>query len=518
MTETGRGGVRSLVEWLAATTGRAVHAFERAPESHAPLRRLLKHFPGMAYRRGTDAAWTLEFVSSGVRILTGFEPTDLTGGPVGYRDLVHPDDRSGVEEAVRRAALSGTGFCVEYRIRRVDGRERHVADHGYPVLDPAGELEAVEGWVLDVSDLYARRESQFRALVEQSLAGVYIIIQEGRFRYANPRLAEIFGYTVEELLALPSIAEVIHPDDRGLVAENLRRRLEGEVDELRYEFRATRRDGDVRVVEVHGRRVEVDGAPAVMGTLLDVTERKRRERRYHEAQMMEALGRLARGVAHDLNNFLAVIKSTAELAMLDRPGDEALAADLKEIVAAAERGAALSKQLTRFGRSRTERPAPVSLATGIEELRPVLERLLGKEIRLDVTADPDLPPVPIDPTQADEIVMNLVVNARDAMPEGGRIHVHIHEEVPEAQAPEPGRPAPPRVVLEVTDTGVGIPPENLRRIFEPYFTTKGSRGTGLGLANVWRIVTDAGGEVDVRSVLGEGSTFRITLPAAPPHA
>jgi PAS domain S-box-containing protein len=473
----------------------------------------------MVYRRGCDVAWTLEFASPGARALTGVPPSDLVGGRrVGYRDLVHPEDRSRLAEAVRQAALSGTTFGVEYRIRGVDGRERRVSDHGYALLGAAGEVEAVEGCVFDVTekkkldDRSASRESQFRALVEQSLAGVYVI-REGRFEYANPRLAEIFGYSVEELLALPSIEEVIHPDDRGRVAENLRRRLEGEVDELRYEVRALRRDGALRVVEVHGRRIQIEGAPVVMGMLLDVTERKQREWRYHEARMMEALGRMARGVAHDLNNFLAVIKSTAEIAMLDRPGDEALAGDLRDIVAAAERGVALGKQLARFGRTRTDVAGPVSLAATIEELQPLLERLLGKDVRLEIAADPDLPFVPIDPTQADEIVMNLVLNARDAMPGGGLVRVRVYGELTATANQGAGVPANGRVILEVSDTGVGIAPDHLRRIFEPYFTTKGSKGTGLGLANVWRIVTDARGEIEVGSVLGEGSTFRIALPA-----
>jgi two-component system cell cycle sensor histidine kinase/response regulator CckA len=506
--------VRSLVERL----GWARVGLAGVPEGDEALRRLLKGFPGMAYRRRNDAGWTLELVSPGARTLTGFDPHDLLGSRrIAFRELIHPGDRERVEAAVLDAARSGSGFSVAYRVRRVDGGERRVLDSGRPVLGLDARIEAVEGWVTDAAAPHeaaehsANREDQFKALVEQSLTGVYIV-REGRFVYVNPHLAEIFGRSVDDLLALPSVGEVVHTDDREFVVENVRRRIEGEIDELRYEFRILRKDGQERVVEVHGRRITMDEGPAVMGTLLDVTERKRREHRYHETQMMEALGRLARGVAHDLNNFLAVIKSTAELAMLERPSDLALSDDLREIIGAAERGAALGRQLTRFGRTRTAPLTPVSLGALVMDLQPVLERALGGDVALRVAIDPHVPPVPVDPTHADEVVMNLVLNARDAMPNGGSIEITVTHEVFPRDPELPASPPAPRVVLEVSDTGTGIAPEHLRHIFEPYFTTKGEKGTGLGLANVWRIVTDAGGRVEVESSRGQGSTFRVLLP------
>ncbi|MGE0160860.1 MAG: PAS domain S-box protein [Gemmatimonadales bacterium] len=519
MAETAKGVVRSLVERLAAKAGRRTDTSEHAAERDALLRRLLTGFPGMAYRRRPDAGWTLEFASPGVRTLTGFDPHDLVENRrVAFRDLVHPDDRRRVEAAVDEAFRSGSGFAVAYRLRRVDGGERRVVEYGQPVVGLRGELEAIEGCMADVTaheelaERSASREDQFRALVEQSLTGVYVV-RDGRFQYVNPTLAKVFGYSEEELLALPSVGAVIHPDDRALVSENVRRRLTGEIDDIRYEFRIVRKDGQERVVEVHGRRVTTPDGPALMGTMLDVTGRKWREQRYHETQMMEALGRLARGVAHDLNNFLAVIKSTAELAMLDRPDDVALAGDLREIIAAAERGAALSRQLTRFGRTRSPSGTPVSLGALIEDLQPVLARVLGKDLVLEVTVAPDVPLVPLDPTHADEVLMNLVMNARDAMPEGGTIRIDVRAQEERPKDGEGLAPLP-RVVLEVGDTGTGIAAEHAKHIFEPYFTTKGEKGTGLGLANVWRIVTDAGGHVEVDSKRGEGATFRVLLPPA----
>ncbi|HUP52782.1 MAG TPA: PAS domain S-box protein, partial [Longimicrobiales bacterium] len=410
-------------------------------------------------------------------------------------------------------------FQVSYRIRRVDGTERRVWEQGCAVFNEGGEVEALEGFITDITDqaaLAARsalHEEQFRAFVERSLVGVYMI-RDGRFAYTNPRLAEIFGHTVDGLLALSSVLDVVHPEDRDTVADNLRCGVEGKLDELRYEFRAQRPDGREAVVEVHGSRVELEDGSAVMGTLLDITDRKRHARRYHEEQKMGALGRLSAGIAHDLNNFLALIRTTAELAMLERTDDDALARDLAEIMSATDRGTALSRQLTQFGRARTGSSSTVSLEAVIGDLQPGLARVLGPGIRLDVTIEPGLPDVPLDPTHADEVVMNLVLNARDAMPDGGPLTITVERRRGGTNRSPAAHRHAEHVVLEVTDAGVGITSTDVKHVFEPYFTTKGEGGTGLGLANVWRIVTDAGGAVEVESEAGLGATFRVHLPAA----
>ena len=506
--------VRELVARLTATTERALHTFDRSPPQEADfLRRLLRHLPGMAYRC-RSASWTMEFVSQGCRALTGFAPEDLIDDAlVAYGDLIHPDDRQAVREAADDALVRGASFQIAYRIRRVDGRERRVWEQGSAVLDDQGRVEALEGFICDITDQTelasraARHEDQFQALVEQTLVGV-CIIRGGRFAYVNPCLADILGYPPDELVALPSVLDVVHPHDRERFADDLRRRMEGESVELRHEFRVRRQDGQDRWMEMHGSRVDTADGLAVMGTLLDVTDRKRLQRRYHEEQKMEALSRLSAGIAHDLNNFLALIRTTAELAMLEHPGDGALARDLSEIMAATERGTALSRQLMHFGRARAGLGSPVSLASVIRNVEPGLERVLGPDIELQVAIEPDLPEVPMEPTHADEIVMNLVMNARDAMPEGGSLTIELK------RGPGAG-PHDDHLLLEVTDTGQGIAAGNLKHIFEPYFTTKGEEGTGLGLANVWRIVTDVGGIVEVDSEPGVGTTFRVHVPVIP---
>lgn len=482
------------------------------------VQRLMDNLPGMAYRCRNDPDWTMEFVSGGARQLTGLRPRELVGeDAVPYGHLIHPDDRDRVWQEVQQAVRDGNPFQITYRILPTTGGERWVWEQGCAARRPEGVVDAIEGFITDITervDLARQveaKEVEKRTLLEQPLVGVYVI-RSGRFEYVNERLAEIFGYTVEELQALESITEVIHPDDRELVQGNLRERIGGISDAVRYEFKGLRKEGGVCDVEVHGRRVETETGPVVMGILVDITERKRAQRRYHQAQKMEALGELATGVAHDFRNVLAVIKTTAQLSAAENEGNSALQNDLIDILDAVDRGAALSRQLMKFGQPAPRKVEAVSLSSCVRDTAPILERTLGSGIELSCSLAPDLPVVRMDRSDLEEMITNLVFNARDAMPDGGTLTVRTYSQ---PGGPREGRKHQrdvPHVVLEVIDTGLGMSDKVQRRIFEPYFTTKGDGGTGLGLANVWRVCWDAGGIVMVDSELGVGTTFRVFLP------
>jgi PAS domain S-box-containing protein len=508
--------VRSVVERLTATTSRALHA-PGQPESEDTLHRLLRNIPGMVFRGGSDPARTMELVSHGSRELTGFGPNELVWGKVvSYGSLIHPDDRRRVHEEISRAVLSGRAYQIEYRIRRVDGRERLVREQGQPIVRDRGGV-ALEGFVTEIGgvvprDTSAGTEGMVRVLGEQSPVGVYIINDE-RFEYVNTRLAEVFGYAESELLGLRSVADIVHPDDRDAVSEHLRLRLEGRADGVPYEFRGRRKDGRDVSVEVIGQRLERSAGPAIAGALLDVTERRKGERRAGEAQKLEAIGRLATGVAHDLNNLLATIKGTAQTLLAERSADSGLAVDLGQIVAAVERGSLLGRQLIDLGRSRPPADATIALGQVISDLEPVLARALGDGIALVLELDDTLPLARIDSIQAEEILTILSINARDSMPHGGVLTIKIMER--NAVTFRAGMREGPYVVLEVADTGDGVPSELQSRLFEPSVGLRSPRWPGL--ARLWRLVHDAGGCVDFESVPTKGSTFRVTLPAAHAH-
>jgi PAS domain S-box-containing protein len=422
-----------------------------------------------------------------------------------------------VQEELGRAVLSGKPYQIEYRIRRVDGRERLVREQGQAIQRDRGRV-ALEGFVMDITQAAAGRvassgpDGVFRALGEQSRMGVYIIRDE-RFEYVNQRLADVFGYVEEELLALRSIEELVHPDDRDAVTEQMRSRLEGRSDGIPYEFRGIRKNGEEVSVEVIGQRLARPTGHAIAGALVDVTERRHGERRAGEAQKLEALGRLATGVAHDLNNVLATIKGTAQTLLAERPTDAALATDLGHIVSAVDRGSWLGRQLVDFGRSRPAGDAATSLSRVITGLEATLARALGSGIELRLELDGAVPYARIDAIQAEEIVTTLTINARDAMPNGGTFVIRVREGhlVPFRAGMREG----PYAVLEVSDTGNGVPLELQARLFEPTVGPNGPRWPAL--ARLSRVAYDAGGWVDCESRPGAGSTFRVTLPAAHVH-
>jgi PAS domain S-box-containing protein len=354
----------------------------------------------------------------------------------------------------------------------------------------------------------------FRCLVEQSLVGI-LLIQDDRCLYFNPRLADIFGYTPEEVLALPSWLELVAPEDRPLVEGHVRRRLSGAEPSARYTFRGRRKDGTLIDIEVHGTRVDYDGRPAVLGTLLDVSERYRLEAELRQAQKMEAVGRLAGGIAHDFNNLLTVVLGCADLVLEDVAADHRAHVFVRDIKAAADRAATLTQQLLAFSRKQVLVARVLNLNDLVTDMARILRRLIGAGIELVTLPTLGACRVKVDPGQLGQVLLNLAVNARDAMPGGGKLTIRTAEiYLDEAAARGKGGVRPGcYVVLSVGDTGCGMTPEVKARVFEPFFTTKRpTGGTGLGLSTVYGIVKQSGGHVEVDSEPGRGTTFTVYLP------
>jgi CheY-like chemotaxis protein/two-component sensor histidine kinase len=239
--------------------------------------------------------------------------------------------------------------------------------------------------------------------------------------------------------------------------------------------------------------------------MLEISERKNLEEQFRQAQKMEAVGRLAGGIAHDFNNLLTVMSSCSELLLLDLPKDDRRRTDVEEIRRAAQRAAGLTRQLLAFSRKQILQPTMLDLNAIVAEMEKMLRRVLGEDVGLGTALDPDLGFVRADHGQVEQVVMNLVVNARDAMPRGGRILVRTRN-IPQPEGD-------PLVGLEVIDEGVGITRDAMPHIFEPFYTTKEQgKGTGLGLSTVYGIVKQSGGDVQVDTALGMGTTFRVLFP------
>jgi PAS domain S-box-containing protein len=365
----------------------------------------------------------------------------------------------------------------------------------------------------------ARIEAEFkyRTLVEQVAAISYIaeIGAQGQWLYVSPQVEKILGFTPDEWLAASQRwLDHVPAEDHATIhaAEEASERGEP----FQAEYRVTRKDG--KVVWVSDTAVVVPGSdrhPVMEGIIVDITERKQLELQLQRSQRMEAVGRLAGGVAHDFNNLLTIIKGYTELAMNRSGIPPALAADIQQIDNASERASALVRQLLAFGRKQVLQPKPLDLNGIVMGLDKLMRRLMGADVEMVTRCQERIGTVKADPGQIEQVIMNLVVNGRDAMPSGGRITVETSNvELDASYALDHATVRPgPYVMLAVSDTGTGMDAETQAHIFEPFYTTKASgRGTGLGLSTVYGIVKQSGGYIWVYSEIGRGSTFKVYLP------
>ena len=356
-------------------------------------------------------------------------------------------------------------------------------------------------------------EAKYRSLFERNKAGVFRSAADGRFLDCNEAFAQMFGYAREELLALP--AHVLYPGGRE-EREARRAQFRKTPQERDMEICYRRKDGSpVWIIQNVTLIQDEDGGEATEGTMVDITERHLLEERLRQSQKMEAIGKLAGGVAHDFNNLLTVIQGYSRLVIERLQKDAETSEQLRRIESAAEKAAALTRQLLAFSRKQVLQPRVLNINGLVQDLDSLLRRLIGEDIDLMTETAPNLRPVKADPSQVEQIIMNLVVNARDAMPKGGRLTLETaNADLDKRNAAEhPGVIPGAYVLLAVSDTGTGMSRETLAHIFEPFFTTKEmGRGTGLGLSTVYGIVQQSGGHIWVYSELNHGTTFKIYFP------
>jgi PAS domain S-box-containing protein len=352
-------------------------------------------------------------------------------------------------------------------------------------------------------------------IVEHSQMGVYIL-QGERLVYLNPKAADLLGYTQQELLDAPNAFAFVHEQDRAFVIDQLSRLGHG-APSVHLTVRGTKKTGELIQVEAYCSASEFNGQPAILATVTDISDRMKLEEQLRQAQKMEAVGRLAGGIAHDFNNLLTAIRGNAELLSHRVKNDAAMMQEVDEILHAADRAASLTRQLLAFSRKQILQPVPIDVNEIVGAVARMARRLIGTEVRLKLELAPAVASVLADPAQIEQVLLNLIVNARDAMPDGGMITVqtaNVHLSAKSRQIVQAGIMPGPFVMLAVIDCGLGMDPATQARLFEPFFTTKETgRGTGLGLSTVYGTVRQTGGAITVESALGKGSSFRVYLPA-----
>ncbi|HEU0109111.1 MAG TPA: ATP-binding protein, partial [Vicinamibacteria bacterium] len=360
-----------------------------------------------------------------------------------------------------------------------------------------------------------RSEERYRQFFEEDLAGAYITRPDGTIVECNPAFVRMFGFnTAKEAIGTNAASLYATAELRASFLEGLRR--DGKIESLDVELR--RADGTpISVIEnVVGTFDERGQLAEIKGYILDNTERKKVEDQLRQAQRIDAIGRLAGGVAHDFNNLLGVITGYNELLRRHLPPGDASSKYAFEINKAAERAAALTRQLLAFSRKQILQPQVLDLNTVVRDMEKLLHRLIGEDIEFATRTEPTLRTVKADPGQIEQVIMNLAVNARDAMPQGGKLTMETGNVILDAEyvRHHTGAREGQHVMLAVSDTGHGMDAETQARIFEPFFTTKEKgKGTGLGLATVYGIVKQSGGSIWVYSEPGHGATFKVYLPA-----
>lgn len=408
---------------------------------------------------------------------------------------------------------------TEFEMMHKGGAIIPVAVSGRIGRDAAGRFQQTHCIIRDISERkraeQALRESElkYRLLVANASVGI-VILQDGIAKFPNPRMLRMIGMTEEELLARPFL-ETIHAEDRAAADDRIFRRPPADEPVESDPFRVVNRDGEILWVQLTAAEISWEGRPGMLCFLHDVSEQVALEAQFRQAQKLEAVGRLAGGVAHDFNNMLSVINGLSEVGLEMLPADDRIAGYLTEILAAGERAATLTRQLLAFSRKQVLAPEVLDVNTLVAGIETMLRRLIGEDIEFETVLPPDVWHIKADAGQIEQIIMNLASNARDAMPDGGQLTVETANVVLSDQhvATHVGASAGPHVLLAVTDTGCGMDDETVSRVFEPFFTTKeAGKGTGLGLATVYGIVSQSGGSVDVYSEPGEGTRFELFFP------
>jgi len=459
----------------------------------------------------------LVYANSAFARMMGFESAEsMVGKP--WREVYDARDIVLLENVVRKELGKSGKWSGEVSVSRRD-QGRIPMEMTITAMPPGGVVCVARDIRERLTSEQARTETEakYKMLVEQVAAISYIaeVGLHGEWVYVSPQVESIFGYSQEEWLKGSEhwIRHVPEEDIPAIQAaeDNC---LKGK--RFQAEYRIKRKDG--QAIWVSDTAVLVPGSethPLMEGVIVDITERRMLENQLQQARRMEAVGRLAGGVAHDFNNLLTIIKGYVELALKRCAGQPELEGNIRHIADASERAVTLVRQLLAFSRKQVLKPKVLDLNNIVLSMDKLLRRLMSENIEMKTLVGKNIGAVKADPSQIEQVILNLIVNARDAMPQGGKLFIETSNvELDSTFAMDQSTVIPgPYVLLSVTDTGVGMNAETQAHIFEPFYTTKEShRGTGLGLSTVYGIVKQSGGHISVYSEKGRGTTFKVYLP------
>lgn len=494
-------------------------------ESEHKYRSISETIRDVIFTLDRDGKFT--YLSPRFEDLTGYSPGEFMGRS--FTEVLAPEHVEPTFEKFRRGLRGEEIPLYEVEILHRDGKRIPVELSVTSLVDTNGKIIGRLGVARDIRDRkkmeqkFIESEEKFRTLAEKSLIGIYLM-QDGVFKYVNPKFAEIFGYSTDEIIDKMKPRDLVHPEDRKIVEENIGKRISGELDSIRYNFIGIRKDGKVVFIEAYGSRIMYKGKPAILGSLLDITDRKKAEdelkkaheklkRAYRELKSIDELkDNIVENVSHELRTPITIAKGMIELSMEEEDPEKrrkylesAIKALIRQnrVVGDLIEMARFAKKRKKFEIKKLDLNPIVSLV--LRRLEPLA---LEKKVKIDVRISPSLPNIEGDAEALHRAIYNLMHNAVKFNREGGRVVVKA------AQKNN-------FVEVCIEDTGIGIPKEKLDKIFDPLFqvdssTSRRYSGTGMGLAVVKRIIESHGGKIEVKSKVGEGSKFILHLPIETP--
>ncbi len=497
-----------------------VHDISESRRNEEELRKLSRAVEqGPASVVITDLDGKIEYVNPAFTRVTGYSREEALGQ--NPRILKSGESPPEVYRALWDAITRGREWRGEFHNRRKDGTLYWELASISPIADADGRTTH---FIAVKEDISARKESEatlakselyYRSLIEHSLDLTAVLAPDGTVLFVSPSVERLLGIRPGDARGTNAFA-LIHRDDAPGVRAHIAAAMTHGARFEAVEFRMRHADGTWRTVSAIGKPLPPEtGIDGLIINARDLSERHELEAQLRQSQKMEAIGRLAGGVAHDFNNLLTAILGYTELLLSDLAPGDPKADELNEILAAAQRAAALTRQLLTFSRKQVEQVDIVDVAQAVRSMEKMLRRVIGEDVTFSVSVPGGLGCVHADRSQIEQVLLNLAVNARDAMPRGGSLRIEASNTSRAGKGAAEGADEREWVLISVADDGVGMSEETLQHVFEPFFTTKPKgKGTGLGLTTVYAIVHQAGGFTDVVSEPGEGTTFRVFLPRA----
>jgi len=505
-------------------------AEETLRESEEKFRQLADNITDVFWITSPDLQKTI-YVSPAFALIWGRSAASVYAHPLEWVEAIIPEERERVFALFSTLGTGAPSVSVEFQIMRPDGEMRWIHSRGFPIRDASGKVIRLAGIASDITERklaekqLERLRNEHMTILNSVSEGMHWVNVEGQIRFENPAAARMLGYEISELVGRPAHLTIHHSHADGApypvtecpiyatIKDEVTRRVKDEV--------FWRKDGTSFPVEYTTTPVrDENGRPdGVVVVFTDMSERKLLEARMFQSQKMETVGKLAGGVAHEFNSILTAIIGQTELLLSDLPPGDPLGENAREIRQAADRAATLTRQLLAYGRKQILQPEILDLNHVLANMVGTLEHLLGREVDVRIVPAVGLKTVKIDPGQVEQVIVNIAMNAADAMPNGGKLtfetaNVTLDEEYVRSI---PGLKPGGYVMLGITDTGIGMSEEVKARAFEPFYSTKGvGQGTGLGLATCYGLLKQSDGHINVYSEVARGATFKIYLPQVEP--